>query len=60
MGLLPGVLWSLDIVPATAYLLGALTGGMLHAIRLIVRRMRVMSWSVTWKACVLGFSHNLY
>lgn len=42
MGLQPGVLWSLDIVPATAYL-GAFTGGMFHGIGLIVRQVRVMS-----------------
>ena len=44
MGFLPGVLWSLDIIPATAYLLGGFTRGMFHALGLIVRRVRVMSW----------------
>ena len=43
MELLPGVLWSLDIVPATAYLLVGFPGGMFHAIRLSVGRVRVMS-----------------
>jgi len=42
MGLLPGVLWFLDTVPATAYL-GGFSGSMFHAIKLIAGRVRVMS-----------------
>lgn len=39
MGLLPSVLWPLDTVPATTYLLGSFFGGMFHALRLVVGRV---------------------
>jgi len=60
MGLPPGVLWSLDTVPAIAYPLGGFSGGVFRAIKFVARRVGVTSYCVKWRACVLGFPHHLY
>ena len=42
MGFLPGVLRSLDIMSATAHLLGGFSEGMARVIKLVVGRVGVM------------------
>ena len=42
-GFLAEGLWSLDTVPATAYLLDGFPGGIFRVIELVARRVRVMS-----------------
>ena len=43
MGLLSGVLRSLDTVPTTANLLSGFSSGMIRVIKLVVERVGVMS-----------------